>query len=325
MSKGIKYTLLVLLFAFLVVSVYLFVFYLPGVFKYSDDSNELLGENDTYKREKHVMLISGNLSDSFEHQSFMSLKSLFSSYDNILISILDSEGSVSKQQDHITSAFNAKADVVVINPLNINSILPDIEMLYNNGISVIALGNHPVSPYYISMGYTSNITGKLLAQNALGSSSDYDVSAISCSPIDRNSSNILSGFIAELKNLTDDNINYILYTYDMTDKEINLKLEKMLNSKCIVIQDARNFQKLYDMIIAKGYSGKVMGIIQSYDNLTYIINNKNVVFVLQDPDLFNKQLFNTLLDVFKNPMENQHIEVSQIIVNSSNISEYIKK
>ena len=325
MSKSLTFVFILITIIIVILSIFLFAIYLPNVFKDNNDSYNIQYDNHISNIEKHVMFIGKDLSDPFEHQSVMSLKSMFNVYNNIIISIFDSEGNIEKQNTYLERVLDSNTDVVILNSVDFKDNLPSIIELSNNKISVIVIGSHTISPYYISIGYSPIHTGKLLAQRTYEKPILSDISFIIQSPNDRNSADTMKGFSTELKKYSDIHIENILYTSGLTRSEIVSQLDVLLDSKEIVILDTSNFQLLYDMVMAQGYSGTILGVTQSYDHLVYVMDNQSLTFVFQDPEMLNEQLFDILLTVFNNTQENPHYEAQQIIINSDNIEEYINE
>lgn len=307
-----------------VISIYLLSNILPNMLQQGSINTK---PDDTSKEntQKRIVIITDDLSLQSKYNSVMDLKSMFADYKNIVIEIYDSQGNTNKQSFYLTNALETKCDAIVVYPIVLDFIIDDLEKLHKKDIPVVAVGVNSIDPYYISIGFSLETTGKMQAQALYASLAASKISVFSQSPNTEDASILFSGFITELKNRPDIEIERVVYTSGLTEKTLLSKINTAMSSQAIVIQDKLLLHFIIDTLDKKEYEGIITGVTQDIDMLKFLLCDKNKLLIYQNPQLLNRHVFNTLLDSLKQPQNSQFIEVHQTILNSFNIKEYLNE
>lgn len=306
------------------VSVFFLIRGLPGLLQNNPPASPL-DNTETATIEKRIAIIADDLTDNTRYELVMHLRSMFMDYSNIKVLIYDSVGETEKQSFYLSNARTMQYDAVVLYPIALDFLLPEIELLHAQNIPVIVVGSNKPNSAYLSVGFNLHTTGKLQAQGTYAATASSEIAVFSSSQTSESASAILKGFTDELANRPDIVIKKVYYTAGITESVLEERINEAMACDAIVIQDGALMPSILDTLIAKGYSGVMTGVASADSSLSFVLTHSQLTIVYQDPEQLNNIVFHELLSAFDTIRNNRFVETHQLILNTYNVTEYINE
>lgn len=307
-----------------VVSIAFLVPILPDLIQ-SDKVKPLDSNTETETISKRVIIISDDMSVKTRYNGVMNLKSKFDDYNNIEVLIFDSFGESDKQSFYLSNALTIQCDAVVIYPVELDFIMAEVDLLYNEGIPVITVGDYGTNPSYLSVGFGLGTMGKLQAQNTYAAIANTEIAVFTSSKTSDDAAAVLKGFTDEIGNRPDIKIKKVFYTSGITKSALSERIVMAMEYRAIVVQDALLLQTIADTLYAKGYTGIIAGITSDSEMLAYVLEHENMSVIFQDSEQESRIVFHEVLSSFDERDNNRFVEVHQNIINTYNIHDFLSE
>lgn len=281
------------------------------------DTSDLEGNvervNEWQPEKKEIVYIAKDLTDKTEYDNVMNLQHLFSQNDNITFIIYDCKGMNIEQNKQISNIDSA--DLVIINPINSDALIPLIE---SKEIPTIVIGKNISKNNIISVNYSEESTSELVSVGITSNTrQDCKLQVFTNDLTTQEFKLVLSSLQNVFKKQNRDEITDITYTGNVNISTIRVNDD----TTSVLIMDDGNSEEILNHLALAGFNGYRIAVSSNWETIYMILDGK------VDTVIFKDGVANCIYNLALKSLQGEEIQsftLTQSSVNIHNINQFLK-
>lgn len=271
---------------------------------------------------KKIVYISNNLEDQDEYDQMIQIRNCFEANENLRFQILDSNGMLPLQINHIDNLDPQNVDLLVIYPIDPKNIYEKLEA---GNIPIIYCNMQPPQENGVGIGFSDETAAQLIAQHVFASV--YPDSSI-CIVGTEKSDSLYQKTLAELKKVkdaygTEQNTNSY-FTNGIAISNIKRSMPGLMQSQSVVILDSLNASFILQYLESNEFSANTVVVSQDEKMISKLLEGKVDAIVYREKELFVKTVYKTALEILNGSRFSTSIDCYQGLLTINNINEYLE-
>ena len=272
--------------------------------------------------QKKIVYISNNLEDPDEYDQVIKIRNYFETNGNLQFIILDSNGMLPLQTNHIDSLDAKTVNLLLIYPIDSKNIY---EKLKSSTIPAIYCNMQSPQQNGISIGFSDENGAQLVSQHVFASV--YPDSNICIIGKEKRDS-LYQKTLAALQKVKDKNGNRqaisSYFTNGIEISDIKRMMPDLMDNQSVIILDPMNASFILQYLKSNAFSGDTIVVSQDEKMISKLLEGKLDAIVYREKDLFAKTVYKTALEVLNGSPLSASIDCYQGLLIIDNINQYLE-
>jgi DNA-binding LacI/PurR family transcriptional regulator len=306
----------------LIAFIFILILFVYQVSRPVQSSGNLATPSPSQAAQKNIYYISNNLASSDEYELVSLLKGSFEKNENLQYKILDSNGMLPVQINHIENSKKLPIDLLIVNPIDAQKIPAQIGEV---NFPVIYSGLQQQETGATSIRFSDDSAAQLIVQHVfsaiypgssiciVGTSQNDNLYKTTLNALQKTSK--VYGTTNKIKSYFSENIEMVKLSKAMPD---------LLQSQSVIILDPLNMDTILQYLNTNTYSKDTIAVSQDKKMISRILDGSLQAIVYREKAILAKSIYQNAIAQLNGKPSSTLIECYQGLLNTNNVIEYME-